>query len=91
MRHGFEFQAKQNFDLKMTVNLPEQIRLAWIDGKYINERAMLNDGKYQKHNIPVTEFERILCAADPPGPIANPEHIMVSQFLLNPVNILSIV
>lgn len=59
VRNGFRFEVKRNYDFAVTSTIPtSRIPLQWIDGKFLNERAMLNTGVYKADNVPVCPFEK---------------------------------
>lgn len=58
VRNGFEFEIKRCHDLKKTPNRPtKRVPLQWVDGKYFDEKAMLNNGERKIDKIPVCPFE----------------------------------
>ncbi|KAJ4215887.1 hypothetical protein NW757_014684 [Fusarium falciforme] len=58
VRNGFRFEVKRNYDFAVTSTVPtSRIPLQWIDGEFLNEKAMLNNGVYKADNAPVCPFE----------------------------------
>ncbi|KAE8135380.1 hypothetical protein BDV38DRAFT_252698 [Aspergillus pseudotamarii] len=59
VRNGFEFQIKRNYDFHDENSECPSTRtpLQWIDGKYFDERAMMNNGVFKLDNMPVCGFE----------------------------------
>ncbi|KAJ2984504.1 hypothetical protein NUW58_g6025 [Xylaria curta] len=65
--NGFTFQAKRSLNLKLTSNRPSiTIPLQWVNGKFFNEKAMLNNGTYILDNKPACTFEVSTYKAKPP-------------------------
>jgi len=80
VRNGFEFEIKRSYDLKKTCNQPTtRIPLQWVDAKYFDERAMLNDGVQKFYNVPVCDFERSAHKVKVPGKYLNSASNAVSQ------------
>ncbi|KAH9979118.1 hypothetical protein BGW80DRAFT_1283103 [Lactifluus volemus] len=58
VRNGFQFEIKRSHDFQATGNHPSQrIPLQWVDAKYFDEKAMLNNGKRIVVHEPVCGFE----------------------------------
>lgn len=57
-RNGFRLEIKRNYDFTVASPIPtSRIPLQWIDGSFLNEIAMLNNGIYKVDNAPVCPFE----------------------------------
>ncbi|KAJ5573732.1 uncharacterized protein N7459_008159 [Penicillium hispanicum] len=68
VRKGFEFQIKRSHDFKLTNSQPtKRISLQWIDGKYLDERAMFNNGECKVDKHPVCAFEASAHKVQPPA------------------------
>ncbi|KAE8377082.1 hypothetical protein BDV26DRAFT_293509 [Aspergillus bertholletiae] len=59
VRSGFEFQIKRSYDFhdNNSERPSTRIPLQWIDGKYLDERAMMNNRVFKLDNVPVCGFE----------------------------------
>ncbi|KAE8340205.1 hypothetical protein BDV24DRAFT_175485 [Aspergillus arachidicola] len=59
VRNGFVFQIKRNYDFHdENSECPStRIPLQWIDGKFFDERAMMNNGVFKLDDVPVCGFE----------------------------------
>jgi hypothetical protein len=67
VRSGFKFEIKRNYNFAATSTIPtSRIPLQWIDGKFLKERALLNNGVYKADNAPVCPFEESLHKVKPP-------------------------
>ncbi|KAI1171226.1 hypothetical protein F4777DRAFT_591402 [Nemania sp. FL0916] len=67
VRNGFTFQVKRSLDLRATSDQPSKtIPLQWVDGKFFNEKAMLNNGTCMLDNEPACAFEASAYKAKPP-------------------------
>ncbi|KAJ2974888.1 hypothetical protein NQ176_g5822 [Zarea fungicola] len=72
VRNGFQFEIKRAYDLRITGNQPSRrIPLQWVDGKYFDETAMLNNGRSKIDTVPVCAFEASLHKIKPPGKTLN--------------------
>lgn len=80
VRNGFEFEIKRSYDLKKTCNQPTtSIPLQWVDAKYFDKKAMLNDGVQKFDNVPVCDFERSAHKVKVPDKSLNSASNAVSQ------------
>lgn len=69
---GFRFEIKRYHDFRDETSMPLHIiPLQWIDGKYLDEEAMLNNGHRVDDDKPVGEFERSVHKVKPPGKSLN--------------------
>ncbi|KAI1168337.1 hypothetical protein F5B18DRAFT_598039 [Nemania serpens] len=58
VRNGFEFQIKRNRNFEVTTSRPtERIPLQWVNGRFFDEKAMLNNGAFKLDDTPVCGFE----------------------------------
>ncbi|KAB8223467.1 hypothetical protein BDV33DRAFT_200445 [Aspergillus novoparasiticus] len=59
VRNGFVFQIKRNYDFHdENSECPStRIPLQWIDRKFLDERAMMNNGLFKLDDVPVCGFE----------------------------------
>ncbi|RAQ73936.1 hypothetical protein AFCA_005462 [Aspergillus flavus] len=59
VRNGFVFQIKRNYDFHddNSERPSTRIPLQWIDGKFFDERAMMNNGVFTLDDVPVCGFE----------------------------------
>ncbi|KAE8311555.1 hypothetical protein BDV41DRAFT_565695 [Aspergillus transmontanensis] len=59
VRNGFVFQIKRNYDFhdKNSECPSTRIPLQWIDGKFFDERAMMNNGVFTLDDVPICGFE----------------------------------
>ena len=65
---GFRFEIKRYHDFRDEPSMPLHIiPLQWIDGKYLDEAAMFNNGHRVDDDRPVCEFERSVHKVKPPG------------------------
>ncbi|KNG91063.1 hypothetical protein ANOM_000754 [Aspergillus nomiae NRRL 13137] len=73
VRNGFEFQIKRNYDFHddNSERPSTRIPLQWIDGKYFDERAMMNNGVLKLDNVPVCGFEASVYKVKAPGKSLN--------------------
>ncbi|KAM5359974.1 hypothetical protein ACJZ2D_014068 [Fusarium nematophilum] len=72
VRNGFSFQIKRHYDFAVTSTQPtSRIPLQWVDSRYLNERAMLNNGDYKSDNVPVCGFEQSVHKIQAPGKSLN--------------------
>ncbi|KAG9229470.1 hypothetical protein BJ875DRAFT_474749 [Amylocarpus encephaloides] len=72
VKNGFNFEVKRSHDFHATGNRPTmRIPLQWVDAKYFNEKAMLNDGKRKIDNAPVCDFEASAYKIKAPGKTLN--------------------
>lgn len=59
VRAGFELEIRRNYDFRMTNNQPsKRVPLQWIEAKFVDERAMCNNGTYKFDKNPVCLFEQ---------------------------------
>jgi len=87
VKNGFKFEVKRSHDFNATGNFPKRIPLQWVDAKYFNEKAMLNDGKRKVDNKPVCGFETCAHKVETPKKSLNAVDDVVSfqlDFLHNP-------
>ncbi|KAF4961198.1 hypothetical protein FGADI_435 [Fusarium gaditjirri] len=62
VRNGFQLQIKRSYDFASTSTVPtSRTPLQWIDGRFLDERAMLHNGNYKNDDRPVCGFEGSLC------------------------------
>ncbi|EFY85938.1 hypothetical protein MAC_08021 [Metarhizium acridum CQMa 102] len=72
VRNGFSLELKRNHDLKDTGNIPSsRIPLQWVDGRYFDEKAMLNNGTHKLDTVPVCMFEASASKVHAPGKTLN--------------------
>ncbi|CAG8908373.1 unnamed protein product [Penicillium egyptiacum] len=72
VRSGFEFEIKRSENLLSTDDVPStRVPLQWVDMKYFDQKAMLNDGKYEIDHTPVCPFERSVYEIKAPGKSLN--------------------
>ncbi|KAJ6019880.1 hypothetical protein N7499_002988 [Penicillium canescens] len=72
VRNGFVFEIKRSHDLQKTPNRPTmRVPLQWVDGKYFDEKAMLNNGERKIENVPVCPFETSAYKVKVPGKSLN--------------------
>lgn len=58
VRNGFEIEIERNYNFDLTSRAPpKRIPLQWIDARYIDERAMRDNGVPKLDNNPVCPFE----------------------------------
>ncbi|KAJ4127731.1 hypothetical protein NW768_008003 [Fusarium equiseti] len=70
---GFRFEIKRHHDFRDEPSMPLHIiALQWIDGGYLDEAAMFNNGCRVDDDKPVCEFERSVHKVKPPGKSPNP-------------------
>ncbi|CAG8085585.1 unnamed protein product [Penicillium salamii] len=56
--NGFELEIKRCIDLQTTDERPtKRVPLQWVDGKYFDQNAMLNNGESKIDNKTVCRFE----------------------------------
>ncbi|KAJ4248065.1 hypothetical protein NW762_012835 [Fusarium torreyae] len=88
VRNGFTFEVKRNHDFRATGNVPsKRIPLQWVDGKYFNETAMLNNGKRKIDHTPVCGFESSAYKITPPSKTLNDKvntTINFPKFMIRP-------
>lgn len=86
VRNGFRFEIKRNYELNTTD--PDSrptwmIPLQWVDGRYFDEQAMLNNGVCKFDNVPVCPFEESVHKVKAPEKSLNTSEESVSRkFLL---------
>ena len=78
VRNGFQFEVKRSHDFNATGNFPKRIPLQWVDAKYFDEKAMLNDGKRKVDHEPVCGFEASAHKAEAPKKSLNAVEDVVS-------------
>ncbi|KAF3022275.1 hypothetical protein E8E15_007404 [Penicillium rubens] len=72
VRSGFEFEIKRSENLQTTDDIPStRVPLQWVDAEYFDEKAMLNDGKYEVDHSPVCPFESSVYQIKAPGKSLN--------------------
>lgn len=72
VRNGFEFQIKRSYDFASTATVPTaRIPLQWIEGRFLNEKDMLNNGVAKFDNVPVCPFESSVHKVKAPGKSLN--------------------
>ncbi|KAI0967910.1 hypothetical protein F4678DRAFT_482921 [Xylaria arbuscula] len=72
VKNGFKFQANRSYNLIMTSTLPTDFMpLQWINGKYLDEEAMFNNGTYYADPDAKTAFEISARKAEPPAKSLN--------------------
>ncbi|KAJ3533917.1 hypothetical protein NM208_g7771 [Fusarium decemcellulare] len=55
---GDVIEIKRNYNLAVASTVPvARIPLQWVDSRYIDEKAMLNEGNYKVDDTPVCVFE----------------------------------
>lgn len=72
VHNGFRFEIKRYHDFRDEPSMPLHIiPLQWIDGRYLDETAMFNNGCRVDNDRPVCEFERSVHKVKPPGKSLN--------------------
>ncbi|CAI7627874.1 unnamed protein product [Penicillium glandicola] len=72
VRSGFEFEIKRSENFQTTEDIPStRVPLQWVDAKYFDGKAMLNNGKYKIDNAPVCRFEESVYRIKAPGKSLN--------------------
>ncbi|KAJ5360792.1 hypothetical protein N7517_009983 [Penicillium concentricum] len=72
VRSGFKFEIKRSENLQTTDDIPStRVPLQWVEEKYFDEKAMLNDGEYKVDNTPVCRFESSVYEIEAPGKSLN--------------------
>ncbi|KAJ5519714.1 hypothetical protein N7463_000167 [Penicillium fimorum] len=72
VKSGFEFEIKRSENLQTTDDIPStRVPLQWVDERYFDENAMLNDGEYKVDIVPVCRFERSVYKIKAPGKSLN--------------------
>ncbi|KID86171.1 hypothetical protein MGU_06604 [Metarhizium guizhouense ARSEF 977] len=72
VRNGFSLEFKRSHDLRDTGNIPSsRIPLQWVDGRYFDDKAMLNNGIHKLDTVPVCMFEASASKIDAPGKTLN--------------------
>ncbi|EFZ01949.1 hypothetical protein MAA_03178 [Metarhizium robertsii ARSEF 23] len=72
VRNGFSLEFKRSHDLRDTGNIPStRIPLQWVDGRYFDEKTMLNNGIHKLDTVPVCMFEASASKVDAPGKTLN--------------------
>lgn len=83
VRNGFQLEVKRSHDLSAPGNKPTtKTPLQWIDQKYVDEGAMLNNGIPIMDYSPVSEIESRLFQVEAPGKTLNSVEETVSLQLL---------
>jgi hypothetical protein len=85
VRSGFEFEIKRSENLQATDDIPStRVPLQWVGAEYFDEKAMLNDGKYEIDNTPVCPFESSVHQIEAPRKSLNTVSDGVSLIQLHP-------
>jgi hypothetical protein len=85
VRSGFEFEIKRSENLQTTDDIPStRVPLQWVDAEYFDEKAMLNNGKYEVDHSPVCPFESSVYQIKAPGKSLNTVSHGVSLIQLYP-------
>ncbi|PWY69634.1 hypothetical protein BO94DRAFT_421845, partial [Aspergillus sclerotioniger CBS 115572] len=72
MRNGFIFEIKRSHNLRTSPDIPtKRIPLQWLDERYIDEKAIFNDGVEKIDYRPVCGFEEMLYGVEVPGKTLN--------------------
>lgn len=70
--NGFKREARRSLDFRTAIPVPtKRTPLQWVDGRFFDERAMLNAGSFCDHYAPVTHFEISAWMVKPPGKTLN--------------------
>ncbi|KKY27252.1 hypothetical protein UCRPC4_g01153 [Phaeomoniella chlamydospora] len=70
--NGFKFEVKRSHDFRGTADVPtKRIPLQWVDAKWFDEVAMLNNGRYKLDSTPVCGFEASAYKIKAPGKTLN--------------------
>ena len=67
VKDGFKFEISRSHEFDATKKIP----LQWVDGKYFNKKAMLNDGNHKLDDRPVCAFEASVHQGEAPGKSLN--------------------
>lgn len=69
MVHGFEFEINRSHDLMAdsTKYPTKRVPLQWVEGRFFDEKRMLNDGARMVDKGAVCGFEECLCKVEVPG------------------------
>ncbi|PLN86800.1 hypothetical protein BDW42DRAFT_189734 [Aspergillus taichungensis] len=66
--NGFKREARRGLDFRTATPVPKKkIPLQWVEGRFFDERAMLNEGSFRYHHASVTQFEISAWKVKPPG------------------------
>lgn len=65
--HGFEFEVNRGHNLAADKYPTKRVPLQWVEGKFFNEKRMLNDGVKKVDRGPVCGFEEGLFKVGVPG------------------------
>lgn len=80
VRNGFQLQIKRSYDFASTSTVPtSRTPLQWIDGRFLDEGAMLHNGNYKNDDRPVCGFEGSLCKIKVPEKSLNTTSQNVSE------------
>ncbi|GKZ32317.1 hypothetical protein AbraIFM66950_001633 [Aspergillus brasiliensis] len=72
VRNGFIFEIKRSHDLRTSPDVPtKRIPLQWVDGRYLDQEAMFNNGVEKIDNVPVCGLEEVLSKVEVPGKSLN--------------------
>ncbi|OJJ67628.1 hypothetical protein ASPBRDRAFT_58727 [Aspergillus brasiliensis CBS 101740] len=72
VRNGFIFEIKRSHDLRTSPDVPtKRIPLQWVDGRYLDQKAMFNTGVEKIDHVPVCGFEEVLYKVKVPGKSLN--------------------
>lgn len=66
MAHGFEFEINRGHNLADKYPT-KRVPLQWVDGRFFDEKRMLNDGVRKVDRGPVCGFEGCVSKVDVPG------------------------
>lgn len=90
VRNGFEFQIKRNYDFhdENSERPSTRIPLQWINGKYFDQRAMMNNGVFKLDNVPACGFEASAYKVKAPGKSLNTVDETVSTYNISCLNCL---
>ncbi|CAG8424729.1 unnamed protein product [Penicillium salamii] len=90
VRDGFELEIKRCIDLQTTDERPtKRVPLQWVDGKYFDENAMLNNGEQKIDNTSVCRFEASAFKVKAPEKTLNAVGNAVSLELISSLSLCS--
>lgn len=71
VKNGFNFEIKRSLNFEDLDRPWKRIPLQWIDGKFIDEKAVFNDGVFKIDDVPVCAFEASAYKVKPPNKSLN--------------------